>query len=84
MNYKQELDFILLLNRLAVYLMPTAMTSLTGNYTMILLYLLKKNFKNPLFYLLIFEGASKICLIKLFVITKMKILKNTLECITRH
>ena len=52
MNYKQELDFILLLNRLAVYLLPTAMSSLTGNYTMVLLYLLKKNFKNLLFLLI--------------------------------
>ena len=57
-----EIDFIFHLNRLAVYLLPTAMSSLTGNHTMGLLYLQKENFKNLLFNLLItgtsFENLS--------------------------
>ena len=49
--------FIFLLNRLAVYSLPTNMSSLTGNHTMDLFYLLKENFKNLLFDLLI-RGRS--------------------------
>ena len=41
------------MNRLAVYSLPTAMSSLTGNHTMDLFYLLKKNSKNLLLDLLI-------------------------------
>ena len=54
--------FIFLLNWLVTYLLPTAMSSLTGNHTMDLLYLLKENSKNLLFGLLIigksFENLS--------------------------
>ena len=49
----KELDFRFLLNRLAVYFLPTAMNSLRGNHTMHLFHLLKENFKNLLFDLLI-------------------------------
>ena len=58
-----------LLNRLVVYSLPTAMSYLTGNHTMDLLYLLKENFKNLLSDLLIpgrsFENLSylSICLL---------------------
>ena len=38
---------------LVLFPLPTAMSSLTGNHTMDLLYLLKKNFENLLFELLI-------------------------------
>ena len=41
------------MNRLVIYLLPTAMRSLTGNHTMDWLYLLKQKFKNVLFNLLI-------------------------------
>ena len=41
------------MNRLAVYSLPTAMSSLTGYHTMDLFYLLKKNSKNLLLHLLI-------------------------------
>ena len=41
------------LNRFVVYSLFTAMSSLTGNHTMELLYLLKENFNNLLFDLLI-------------------------------
>ena len=41
------------MNRLAVYSLPTAMSSLTGNHTMDLFYLLKENSKNLLLDLLI-------------------------------
>ena len=41
------------MNRLVVYSLPIAMSSLTGNNAMDLLYLLKENFKNILFDLLI-------------------------------
>ena len=54
-------DFIFLLNWLAVCSLTTAMTSITGNHTMDLLYLLKENFKNLIFFSR--EGASRICLI---------------------
>ena len=58
----RKLDFIFFLNRLVVYSLPTAMSSLTGNYTMDFFYLLKENFKNLLFDLLItgrsFENLS--------------------------
>ena len=46
------LYFIFPLNRLVVYSLPTNMSSLTGNHTMDLFYLLKENFKNLLFDLL--------------------------------
>ena len=46
-------DFIFLLNRLVVYSMPTAMSSVTGNHTMDLFHLLEENFKNVLFESLI-------------------------------
>ena len=42
-------DFIFLLNRLFVYSLPTAMSSVAGNRTMDFFYLLKENFKNLLF-----------------------------------
>ena len=55
-------DFIFLLNRFVVYLLPTSMTSVTGNHTMELFYLFKENFKNLLFNSLItgwsFENLS--------------------------
>ena len=41
-------DFLFLLNRFFVYSLPTAMSSVTGNHTMDLFYLLKENFKNLL------------------------------------
>ena len=51
-----------LLNQLVIYSLPTAMSSLPGNRAMGLLYLLKENFKNLLFDLLIigrsFENLS--------------------------
>ena len=50
---KKKLGFIFLLNRLVVYLLPTAMSSLTGNHMIDLMYLLKEIFKNLLFDLLI-------------------------------
>ena len=42
-------DFIFLFNRLVTYSLPTAMSSVTGNHTMDLFYLLKENIKNLLF-----------------------------------
>ena len=42
---------------LVLFPLPTAMSSLTGNHTMDLLYLLKENFKNLLFNLLITGGS---------------------------
>ena len=47
------------MNRLDVYSLPTVMSSLTGNHTMDLFYLLTYVLIN----LLITEGASRICLI---------------------
>ena len=51
-----------LLNRLVVYSLPTAMSSVAENYTMDLFCLLKENFKNLLFDSLItgmsFENLS--------------------------
>ena len=41
--------YIILLNRLVVYLLPTAMSSKIGNQTMDLFYLLKENCKSILF-----------------------------------
>ena len=51
-----------------------------------LLYLLEENFKNLLFDSLITENEHRkvVLFIKLFVATKLEILKNTLEHITRH
>ena len=46
---RKDLDLIFLLNRLVIYSMPTAMSSITGNHTMDSFYLLNKNFKNLLF-----------------------------------
>ena len=61
------------------------MSSLTGNHTTDLFYLLKKNFKNLLFDLLNRKELQEFVLfMKLFVATKMKIRKNTLEPITKH
>ena len=61
------------------------MSSLTGNHTMNLFYLLKKNFKNLLLDLLNRKELREFVLfMKLFVATKMKIRKNTLEPITKH
>ena len=58
----KKLDFIFHLNRIFVYSLPDAMSSLTGNHTMDLFYLLKENFKNFLYDLLItgrnFENLS--------------------------
>ena len=58
----RKLNFIFLMNRLVIYSLPTAMSSLSRNHTMDLFYLLKKNFKNLLFDLLImgksFENLS--------------------------
>ena len=58
----KKLHFILLLNRFVVYLLPTAMSSVTVNYTMDLFYLLKENFKNLLLGLIMtgrsFENLS--------------------------
>ena len=55
-------DFIFLLNRLVVYSLSTAISSIKGNHTMDLFYLLKENFKNHLFDSLItgrnFENSS--------------------------
>ena len=48
-----KLDFLFLLNRLVVYLLPTVMNSLTANHKTDLFCLLKKNFKNLLTDLLI-------------------------------
>ena len=57
-------DFIFFLNRL-VYSMPTAMSSLTENHTMDLLYLLKKSLLLKISYLTYWpwHGASRICFI---------------------
>ena len=52
------------------------MSSLTENHTMDLLYLLKQNFKPN--YLTI-QLRQFVLFIKLFLITKMKILKNTIH-----
>ena len=76
------LDFIFLLNRLNVYLLPC---SVTGNHTMDLFYLLKENFKNLL--LTLNQGKELreyILFIKLFVVTKMEAPKNSLKHITRQ
>ena len=82
----KDTDFIFLLNWFVVYSLPTAMSSVTGNHTMDLLYLLKENLKNLIFDLLIrgrsFQNLSYLS--SLFVVKKMEILKNTLERITRH
>ena len=48
MSLQQDPDLIFLLNRL-VYWLPTGMSSVTENHIMDLFYLLKENFKNPLF-----------------------------------
>ena len=62
MPLHKELDFTFLLNRFVVYSLPAAMSSLAGNHTMDLFYLLKENFKNLQFDLLItgrdFENLS--------------------------
>ena len=57
-------DFIFFLNR-HVYSMPTAMSSVTGNHTMDLFYLLKENLLLKISYLtnLSWRGASRICFI---------------------
>ena len=59
------------MNRLVVYSLPIAISSITGNNTMDLLYLLKENFKNLLLDLLIirrsFENLSY-----LSVLTKVR------------
>ena len=49
----RKLYFIFLLNRPAVYFLPTAMSFSTANHKMDLFYLLKENFKNLLLDLLI-------------------------------
>ena len=41
----KESDFTFLLNKLVVYSLPSAMSSISGNHTMDLLYLLKDNLK---------------------------------------
>ena len=48
-----------LLNRLVLYSLPTAMSSLPGNHTIDSLYLLKENFKNLLFDFLITGRSFK-------------------------
>ena len=62
------------------------MSSVIGNHTMDLLYLLKENLKNLIFDLLIrgrsFQNLSYLS--SLFVVKKMEIPKNTLERITRY
>ena len=59
---RRKIEFIFLFNRLVVYSLPTAMSSLTGNNTIDLFYLLRENFKNLLFDLSItgwsFENLS--------------------------
>ena len=82
----KDSDFIFLLNRLVVYSLSTAMSSVTGSHTMDLFYLLEENFKNLPFDSLITENEHRqvVLFIKLFVATKLEILKNTLEHITRH
>ena len=50
---KIGIRFYILLNQLVAYSLLTAMRSLTENHAMVLLYLLKENFKNILFNLLI-------------------------------
>ena len=56
------------------------MSSLTGNHTVDLFYLLKKNFKNLLLDLLNRKELREFVLfMKLFVATKVKIRKNTLN-----
>ena len=81
----KKLDVLFLLNWIAVYSLPTAMSSLTGNHTMDLFYLLKKNLKNLLLDLLNRKELREFVLfMKLFVATKVKIRKNTLEPITKH
>ena len=60
--YNKYPDFIFLLNRLVVYSLLTAMTSVTRYHIMDLFYLLKEDFKNLLFDSLItgrnFENLS--------------------------
>ena len=51
------------LNHLVAYSLRTAISSLAGNHTMDLLYLLKDNFKNLLFNLLITGRSFEKCLI---------------------
>ena len=51
------------LNRLVVYSLPTAMSSLTGNHAMDLLYLLKRTLRSSYLTHQLLEGASRNCLI---------------------
>ena len=51
--HNKDFDFIFVLNQLIIYSLPTAMSSVTGNHTINLFYLLKEYFKNLLFDLLI-------------------------------
>ena len=61
------------------------MSSVAGNHTMDLFYLLKENFKSPIGLINHEKELEEFdLLIKLFVVTKMEIPKNTLERITRH
>ena len=53
MPLQQETRYIFFVNRLVVYSFPTAVNSLTGDHTINFFYLLKMNFRNLLFDLLI-------------------------------
>ena len=63
MPLQQRIRFYIPLESTCCYLLRTTMSSLTGNHTMDLFYLLKESFKNLLFDLLAREGALRICLI---------------------
>ena len=78
----KDQGFIFLLSRLVVYSWPTAMSVITGNNTLDLFYLLKRNFKNLLFDSLFMQRSFEN--LQLFVVTKMEIPKNTLKRIMRH
>ena len=73
------------MNRL-VYSLLTATSSVIGNHAMDLFYLLKENFKK--FHICLINRKKKLwecfLFIKLFVVTKMEISKNTLTHITSH
>ena len=61
------------------------MSSLTGNYTMDLLYLLKENFKNSLFDLLVIgRSFENLCYLSSCSISQSWRFWRTLQRITRH
>ena len=59
----KDQDFIFLLNQLNFYLFSTTMSSITGNYTMDLFYLLKRTLKISYLTHEPRRGALRICLI---------------------